>query len=126
MTDPLPSPGSPAPHRDTEHTSPADLDNFDILEHTDNHMQLRPMSDHSQPVPVGTGVTPARADSVSGATASQLRPMSDHRHEHLPISPGVIPSPRTDLASSPTASLTASQLRLPSDHSHVPLPVTLI
>ena len=69
-------------------------------------------------------IPPARADSVSGATASQLRPMNDHRHEHLPTSPGVIPSPRTDLASSPTASLTASQLRSPSDHSHGPLPVS--
>ena len=36
----------------------------------------------------------------------------------------MIPSPRTDLASSPTASLTASQLRSPSDHSHEPLPVS--
>ena len=125
MADPPPSPGSPAPHRDTEHTSPADLDNFDILEHTDNHMQLRPTSDHSQPVPVGSGVIPpARADSVSSATASQLRLTNDHRHEHLPTNPGVILFPRTDLASSPTASPTASQLRSPNDHSHGPLPVS--
>ena len=57
------------------------LDDFDVLEHADNHMQLRPTSDHSQPVPVGSGViAPARADSFSSATDNhmQLRPMSDH------------------------------------------------
>ena len=43
---PLPSPGSPAPHRDTEHTSPAELDYFDILERDDKHMQFRSTSDH--------------------------------------------------------------------------------
>ena len=69
-------------------------------------------------------IPPARTDSASDVTASQLCPTNDHRHEHLPASPGVIPSPRTDLASSHTASLIASQPRSPSDHSHGPLPVS--
>ena len=65
-TRPLPSPGSPAPHRNTEHISPMDLDDFDILEHADNHIQLRLMSDHSQPDPVGSRVIPpVRAASAS-------------------------------------------------------------
>ena len=120
-TRPSPSPGSPAPHRNTEHTSPMDLDDFDFLEHTDNHLQLRPTSDHSQPDPVGSGVIPpVRAASASGTTASQHRQTSDHRHEHLPISLGVIPSPRTDLAPSSTASPTHP----PGNHSHEPLPVS--
>ena len=81
-----------------------------------HHTQLRPTSDHSQPVPVGSGVIPpAHATSASGTTASQLRPTSDYRHEHLSISLGVIPSPRTDLAPSPTAPPNRSL----SDHSHL-------
>ena len=120
-TRPSPSPGSPAPHRNTEHTSPMDLDDFDFLEHTDNHIQLRPTSDHSQPDPVGSGVIPpVRAASASGTTASQHRQTRDHRHEHLPISLGVIPSPRNDLAPSSTASPTHPQ----GNHSHEPLPVS--
>ena len=85
--------------------------------------QLQPMSDRSQPVPVGSGViSPACTVSVSGASDDhmQSRPMND-RSQPVPVDSGAILPAHTDLVSESTT----SRFRLTSDYSHEPLPTDL-
>ena len=135
---PLPSPGSPAPHRATEHTSPTELDLFDVLEGDDNHMQIYPTDDHSpatylrntehtSSMELDQFDIPERDDNrmldLPGATSfstsadTHTRPTSDHSQPD-PVDSGVILLPRTDSSSATTDSHT----RPTSDHSQ-PNPV---
>ena len=85
--------------------------------------QLQPMSDRSQPVPVGSGaISPACTVSVSGASDDHMlcRPMND-RSQPVPVDSGAILPAHTDLVSESTT----SRFRLTSDYSHEHLPTDL-
>ena len=85
--------------------------------------QIQPMSVHSQPVPVGSGViSPACTDSVFGASDNHMqpRPMND-RSQPVPVDSGAILPAHADLVSESTT----SRFRPTSDYSHEHLPTGL-
>ena len=81
------------------------------------------MSDHGQPVPVGSGViSPACTDSVSGASDNHMqpRPMND-RSQPVPVDSGAILPAHADLVSESTT----PRFRSTSDYSHDYFPTGL-
>ena len=85
--------------------------------------QHQPLSDYSQPVPVGSGVISlACTDSVSGASDNHMqpRPMND-RSQPVPVDSGAILPAHADLVSESTT----SRFRPTSDYSHEHLPTGL-
>ena len=84
---------------------------------TGGHTQLDTSSNHSQPVPVSSGVIPpAPAATTPGSTAPLHHLTNDHRHGHIPAGLGMIPSLRANLAST-------EPLQPVSDHSQ-PVPIS--